>query len=171
MLFKWLKGDEASRTPGASEELIKLVARSMPKANAHDAAIVGALAGLMASVAHADRKYTEAEREAVSSAFAKLHCLAPEALGAIESLFEERLAELAHEPLQTYTRVLYDGLEREARFEVFEALMDLAAADEVVDMLETNLLRRIARGLGLSDHEYLASQERHRKRLSVLQPR
>jgi uncharacterized tellurite resistance protein B-like protein len=168
MLFKWLLGDEEKRTPRASEELHGLVMRSMPKADAQEAAIVGALAGLMASVVHADRQYTEAEREAVSSALAKLGTLAPEALGAIEELFAERLVELAHEPLQTYTRVLYEGLERPARHEVFEALMDLAAADEVLDMQETNLLRRIARGLGLSDHEYVASQERHRARLSVL---
>jgi uncharacterized tellurite resistance protein B-like protein len=171
MLFKWLiKGDEASRTPRASEELHALVVRSMPKANAQDAMIVGALAGLMATVAHADRKYTEAEREQVSQAFAMVHCISSDALGAIEELFAERLAELAHEPLQTYTRVLYEGLEREARLEVFECLMDLGAADEVLDMDETNLLRRIARGLGLTDQEYLASQERHRVRLSVLLP-
>lgn len=168
MLFKWLMGEDASRTPRASEELQALVARSMPKADAHEAAVVGALAGLMATVAHADRKYTEAEREAVSSAFAKIGSLASEALGAIEELFAERLTDLAHEPLQTYTRVLYEGMTREARLEVLEALMDLAAADELLDMHETNLLRRIARGLGLSDQEYVASQERHRARLSVL---
>lgn len=169
MLFKWLtSGDEASRTPRASDELRALVARSMPKADAHDAAIVGALAGLMATVAHVDRKYTEAERQAVSDAFGKLHALAPGTLGVIEELFAERLAELAREPLQTYTRVLYEGLTREARLELFEALMDLGAADEVLDMQETNLLRRIARGLGLSDDEYVSSQERHRERLSVL---
>jgi uncharacterized tellurite resistance protein B-like protein len=168
MLFKWLMGGEASRTPAASEELIALVARAMPQAGAREAAIVGALAGLMACVAHADRKYSEAEREAVSSAFGKIGAIASDALGAIEELFSERLAELAHEPMQTYTRVLYENLERPARLEVLDALMDLAAADEVLDMQETNLLRRIARGLGLSDQEYVASQQQHRARLSVL---
>jgi hypothetical protein len=38
----------------------------------------------------------------------------------------------------------------------------------VLDMSETNLLRRIARALGLSDDEYNVSQARHRQRLSVL---
>ncbi len=168
MLFKWLMGEHAAQTARASDELIALVARSLPQTNAHEAAIVAALAGLMATVAHADRQYTEAEREAVGSAFAKIHALPADALGAIEELFAERLTDLAHEPLQTYTRVLYEGLAREGRLEVLEALMDLAAADEILDMNETNLLRRIARGLGLSDHEYLASQARHRERLSVL---
>lgn len=168
MLFKWLLGSEAERTPSASEELLALVARAMPGADAREAAIVGALAGLMATVAHADRKYTDAEREAVSSAFAKVGSIRSEALGAIEELFAERLVDLAHESMQTYARVLYEQLERPARLEVLDALMQLAAADEVLDMQETNLLRRIARGLGLSDHEYQASQQQHRARLSVL---
>jgi uncharacterized tellurite resistance protein B-like protein len=171
MLFQWLFGEKQSTTVTASDELHRLVAHSMPGADAHAAAIVGATAGLLATVAHADRKYTEAEREAVLDALNKVQGLEPGALSAIDELLAERVAELAHEPLQTYTRVLYEGLERPARAEVFEVLMDVAAADELLDMDETNLLRRIARGLGLSDAEYNASQARHRDRLSVLRPR
>lgn len=170
MLFKWLFGDAESRTPTASEELRRMVAHSMPQADAQQAALIGALAGLLATVAYADRKYTGAEREQISDALSRVHALEPGALGAVEELLSERLAELAHEPLQTYTRVLYEGMERSGRLEVLEVLMDLAAADEVLSMDETNLLRRIARALGLSDPEYNASQERHRERLSVLKP-
>ena len=170
MLFKWLFGEESSRAPTASDELRKLVAHSMPSADEKQAAILGAVAGLLATVAHADRNYTEAEREQVSDSLGRMHGLVPEAVRAIEELLAEQVAELSHEPLQTYTRVLYEGLEREARVEVFEVLMDLAAADEVLDMQETNLLRRIARALGLSELEYTASQQRHRERLSVLRP-
>jgi uncharacterized tellurite resistance protein B-like protein len=168
MLFEWLFGEKQDTAATASGELRQLVAHSMPGADAHTAAIVGATAGLLATVAHADRKYTEAEREAVRDSLSKVQGLGAGAFTAIEELLSERVAELAHEPLQTYTRVLYEGLERPARAEVFEALMDLAAADEVLDMNETNLLRRIARALGLSDHEYNDSQARHRQRLSVL---
>jgi uncharacterized tellurite resistance protein B-like protein len=168
MLFKWLLGEGASRTPTASDELRRLVAHAMPQADERQASIIGAMAGLLAMVAHVDRNYTEAEREHVSDVLSRLHSLDPGALRAIEELLEEQVAALAAEPLQSYTRVLYEQLTREARLEVFEALMDLAAADELLDMHETNLLRRIARALGLSDQEYTASQERHRQRLSVL---
>jgi uncharacterized tellurite resistance protein B-like protein len=170
MLFRWLFDDKQNTTPTASDELLRLVSRSMPGADADTAAIVGATAGLLATVAHADRAYTEAEREAVRDALSKVQGLDLGALTAIEELLAERIAELAHEPLQSFTRVLYEKLERTARVEVFEALMDLAAADEVLDMNETNLLRRIARALGLSDPEYAASQARHRERLSILRP-
>lgn len=170
MLFKWLFGDAQNRTPTASDELRRLVAHSMPDADAQQAALIGALAGLLATVAYADRKYTGAEREQISDALTRVHQLDPGALGAIEELLAEQVTELAHEPLQTYTRVLYEGMEREGRLEVLEVLMDLAAADEVLSMDETNLLRRIATAIGLSDQEYNASQERHRQRLSVLKP-
>jgi uncharacterized tellurite resistance protein B-like protein len=170
MLFRWLFDEKQNATATASAELLELVARSLPGADADTAAIVGATAGLLATVAHADRKYTEAEREAVRSSLGKVQGLAPGAFTAIEELLAERVAELAHEPLQSFTRVLYEKLERSARLEVFEALMDLAAADEVLDMNETNLLRRIARALGLSDPEYIDSQARHRERLSILRP-
>lgn len=168
MLFKWLFGETSNRAPTASDELRRLCAHSMPGADEHSVAIVGAVAGLLATVAHADRNYTEAEREAVRDALLKVHGLEAGSLKAIEELLQEQVAQLAHEPLQSYTRVLYEGMERGGRLEIFEVLMDLAAADELLDMQETNLLRRIARALGLSDHEYLASQERHRQRLSVL---
>jgi uncharacterized tellurite resistance protein B-like protein len=170
MPFKWLFGTAEGRKPTASDDLRRLIAHSMPNADAEQAALIGALAGLLATVAYADRKYTGAEREQISEALTRVHQLEPGALGAIEELLGEQLAELAHEPLQTYTRALYEGMEREGRLEVLEALMDLAAADEVLSMDETNLLRRIATALGLSVQEYQASQERHRQRLSVLKP-
>jgi len=168
MLFTWLFGETSERAPTASDELRRLCALSMPGADEHSVAIVGAVAGLLATVAHADRNYTEAERDAVRDALLKVHGLEPGSLKSIEELLQEHIAELAHEPLQAYTRVLYEGLERNARLEVFEVLVDLAAADEALDMQETNLLRRIARAIGLSDDEYVASQQRHRQRLSVL---
>jgi uncharacterized tellurite resistance protein B-like protein len=170
MVLRWLFGDSTSSAPTASGELLALVKRFMPAADADGAAIVGAVAGLLASVAHADRVYGPEERAHVQDALGRMPGLTPEAVAAVCELLDTRLADLAHESLQTYTRVLYERLERHARFEVLEVLMDLAAADELLTMDETALLRRVTRGLGLSDQEYLASQERHRERLSVLKP-
>lgn len=169
MLLKWLFGDtDNAAHPSASKELRALVVRHMPKADDHTAAVVGALAGLLATVAHADRTYTDSEREQVKHALKDIPVLAEGAAEAIEALLSERMAELAHESLQVYTRVLYNGLERWARLEVFEVLMDLAAADDVLDMQETNLLRRIGNALGLTENEYLTSQARHKDKLGLL---
>lgn len=168
MLFKLPFGASKDKAPSASDELHAHVARHLPQADHETAAIVGALAGLLATVAHADRTYTEGERALVREALGSVHGVAENAAVAIEALLSERMSELAHEPMQLYTRILYETLEREARLEIFEVLMDLAAVDDLLDMHETHLLRRIATALGLSSDEYLASQARHRDKLALL---
>jgi uncharacterized tellurite resistance protein B-like protein len=168
MLFRWLLGQPTTQAPTATDELRALVARSMPGADHQAASIVGAVAGLCATVAYADRAYTPAEKQTVRTLLARAHDLPEHAVEGICDLLDSRLVELAHESIQTYTRVLYEGTERSARLEVLDVLVDLAAADEQLDREETNLLRRIATGLGLSEDEYVTSQARHRARLSLL---
>lgn len=168
-MLRFLFGDPAPDKPAtASDALHALVARSMPSADRAAAAQVASVAGLLACVAHADRAYTEAERSALKRTLGRVADLGEGAVAAIETLLDERMAELAHESLQTYTRVLYEGLTREARLEVLEVLLELASADQRLDMGETHLLRRIARGLGIGDDEYTRLQEPHKARLSVL---
>jgi uncharacterized tellurite resistance protein B-like protein len=170
-MLRFLFGERDPDKPAtASEALRALVARSMPEANPTTATQIASMAGLCACVAHADRQYTEAERSTLRTTLARMGGLGPGAVTAIDALLAERLAELAHESLQTYTRVLYEGLTREGRLEVLEVLLELATADERLDMGETQLLRRIARGLGISDDEYVRLQEPHKQRLSVLDP-
>jgi uncharacterized tellurite resistance protein B-like protein len=170
MFFRWLLGNSESTNerPRASATLMELVRQSMPDASPQDAAIVGALAGLFAFVAYADRSYTDSEKQVVRTALARFHQLKPQAIDAVCTLLETQIAELAHEPLQTYTRVLYELSDREARLEVLDVLMDVATADDVLSMDETNGLRRIANLLGLSEVDYVAAQAKHKDRLSVL---
>lgn len=169
MLFRWFKrAEDTVEHPAATEALRESLRSSMPHGDEDGIAVVCAVAGLLAYVAFADRAYREEEQLAVSDALARMHGLAPESVAGITSLLSARIAELTAEPLHDYTRVLVSLTEREARLELLDVLLDLAAADLVLSMDETNLLRRIARLLGLSDHEYLASQARHRQKLSVL---
>ncbi|MET0340740.1 MAG: TerB family tellurite resistance protein [Polyangiales bacterium] len=170
MLFRWLRGDTGAvdAPKAASEELTQLVRASLPDASVEAAAIIGAVAGLLAFVAYADRDYHDDERRTVRDALGRIDGLPSHAGEPISDLLASRIGELAHEPLQTYTRVLYEHTSREARLEVLDVLMDVAIADDVLSMDETNDLRRIARQLGLSDRDYDAVQARHRERLSVL---
>jgi uncharacterized tellurite resistance protein B-like protein len=169
MFFRWLLGTgETNERPRASATLMELVRRSMPEASPQDAALVGALAGLFAFVAYADRSYSDGEKQAVRSALVRFHSLPEHGVDAVCTLLETQIAELAHESLQTYTRVLYELSDREARIEVLDVLMGVATADDVLSMDETNGLRRVANLLGLSEADYLAAQQKHKDRLSVL---
>jgi uncharacterized tellurite resistance protein B-like protein len=171
MLFRWLMGPDKTRErPTASDELKRLVQASLTDADAdaESIALVAAVAGLLSYVAYADRAYREEEQLAVHDALARMHLLSPPALGAVTTLLSARIAELAAEPIHNYTRVLVELTERTARLQLLDLLLDLAAADHVLSIDETNLLRRVANLLGLSEHDYVASQARHRERLSVL---
>jgi uncharacterized tellurite resistance protein B-like protein len=170
MLFRWLKGEAGSpgAEPTASDELQRLVRASMPTADATTAAVVGAVAGLLAFVAFTDRAYEDTEQRAVRLALGRVDGLPDRAIDAISALLVTRIGELAAEPLQTYTRVLYERTARAARLEVLDVLMDVATADDVLSNDETVGIRRAAKLLGLSDRDYDAAQARHRERLSVL---
>lgn len=171
MLFRWIKtalAGEPETRASASDELKLLLRKTMPEASEQDATIVASLAGLLAYVAYADRKYEPAEHDAITQALSRVDDLPAHAGEAVVQLLVERIGELAHESLPTYTRVLYELTSRGARLELFDVLMDVAVADHVLTMEETNTLRRIANLLGLSEQDYQAAQSKYRDRLSVL---
>src|SRR3954470_5561848 len=123
MLFDWIKSalaGEPETRASASHELRQLVHRTMPTASEQQASIVASLAGLLAYVAYADRKYEPAEHDAISEALSRVHELPAQAGEAVIQLLVDRMAELAHESLPTYTRVLYELTSREARLELLD---------------------------------------------------
>ena len=170
MFFRFLSGktDSAEGAPTASEALQQLVQASMPAATPEQAAVVGAVAGLLAFVAYADRRYTDDEQRAVRAALSRVEGFPEHAAEAVSALLGERIKDLATEPVQTYTRVLVGLTSRVARVELLDVLMDLAAADELLSIDETHGLRRVTKLLGLSERDYDAAQAQHRHRLSVL---
>ena len=87
---------------------------------------------------------------------------------AICEALRQHLLTIAAGNSQRHTRALRELTEPELRQEVLEALVDLAAADGELAMVETELLRRTASALGLDQNAYVRAQARHRERLSVL---
>jgi len=159
---------EPSTVPEPSELLREAVAAHMPEADDETVAIVGAIGGLLARVAHADGRLDASELAEIREQLGRIDGLAQSGVEAVCALVEEHGGPLAVEGIQSYTRVLYERTERGMRVEVLDVLLDLAASDGVISLDETNLLRRVANALGLDDAEYNASQQRHRARLSVL---
>lgn len=132
------------------------------------ARIVIAVAGLLASVAYADRVYGEAERAYAKDALSRLDGLTPEGVTAICDLLAEHGHTIAAQNPQAFTRELRERVDVELRREVLDVLVDLAAADGELALAETDLLRRTATALGLTNDDYLAAQQHHRDKLSVL---
>jgi len=131
-------------------------------------AIVGAVACLLALVAHADSDFADSELSEIERQLARIEGFTAAGIETVCDLLRRHGSALSAEGIQACTRVLYEQSDREMRLEVLDVLMDVAAADGVITMEETNLLRRVCAALGLSDADYLASQTRYREPLSVL---
>jgi uncharacterized tellurite resistance protein B-like protein len=146
----------------------RLVADHLPDADGETREIVVAIAGLLANVAYADRTYDEAEQSHAREALGRIHALPAAGADAICEALRKHLVPIAAGNPQRHTRALRELAEPELRNEVLEALVDLAAADGELAMVETELLRRTASALGLDQNAYVQAQARHRERLSVL---
>jgi uncharacterized tellurite resistance protein B-like protein len=137
------KADEPQQVPPritSAEHLRDAVKAHLPEADDEAVAFVTALAGLLATIAYADRDYSSVEQLHVRQALSQVPDLTP--LG-IEA-------------------VAYDVT---LRREILDCLVDLAATDGTLSLAETNLLRRTTAALGLEPNDYIVSQDRHRDKL------
>jgi uncharacterized tellurite resistance protein B-like protein len=163
----------STRPPATSpdriaERIDQLLRIHLPEGDAETVQIAVALTGLLACVAYADRKYELAEQAHARACLERIPGLSPAGVGAICDTLRDHIAELAQGNMQVHTRQLRDLTAVELRREVLDVLVDLAAADGELSLAETDLLRRTAAAMGLTQNDYLAAQVRHRERLSVL---
>jgi uncharacterized tellurite resistance protein B-like protein len=167
MIFRRQSQPDGERSIG-SERVEALVREHMPDADDETCRMVTAVTGLLACVAYVDREYTEDEQAHVREALGRVQGLSPKGVDTICDTLREHIVEIASSNTHAYTRDLRELGAPEMRLEVLEVLVDLAATDGDLAMVETDLLRRVTTSLGLSADDYNAAQARHRDRLSVL---
>ncbi|MEM9071895.1 MAG: TerB family tellurite resistance protein [Myxococcota bacterium] len=155
--------------PKTKDELTRTVAELLPDADDDTRSLVVALAGLLASVAFADGDYHPREQATVLRELRRIQMLPVGAAKTIAGLLDERIKAVTAGGDQTWARTIKEGLEREGRLEVLDALLEIAAADGELSTAETNYLRRLAPKLGLTQADYVALQSRHRDKLAVLE--
>lgn len=166
MFFK--RAPKPAVAASGADALHALVRSALRDADEDTARVVIAVAGLLASVAYADRVYGPEERDYARAALSRLDGLTSEGVDAICEVLERRGHEIATQNPQAFSRELRERVEVPLRREVLDVLVDLAAVDGELNLAETDLLRRTAAALGLTSEDYLASQQRHRDKLSVL---
>jgi uncharacterized tellurite resistance protein B-like protein len=96
--------------------------------------------------------------------------MSPAGIDAICKVLREHIVEISTVQIPRYARALLDLADAELRREILSALIDLAAADASISVVETNLLRQITKSLGLSQEDYVELQARHRQHLEALKP-
>lgn len=166
MFFR--KSEPKASNPPAKAELEAVVREHMPNDDDDTRALVAATAGLLACVAYADRSFAADEQQRVREVLGRVAGLSAQGASAIFALLERQGALIAVGNMHAYTRYLREEAEPELRREVLDALLELAAADGAISLTESDLLRRTASALGLTQEDYLHAQAHYRDRLSVL---
>lgn len=147
--------------------LHELLEEHLPNEDADTRRLIAAIAGLLAAVADADGVYDPSEERTIREELRRVHVLSDGGVEAVVMLLRTHLRTLGKDDL-AHAAVARALLDRDGRLEVLDTLLEVAAADGVVSTPETNLLRRLATALGLTQADYTALQSRHRDKLGVL---
>jgi len=145
------------------------VRAQMPAAAEETQRVVTAVAGLLACVAYADRDFSEAEQTAIRDELARIHGMDDDGAERVVAFLTRDIQPIVRGGDHGWVRDLRELTDRPQRLEILEVLLDLAAADGVIDHAEVNYLRRLATQLGLEQQEYNAAQARHRDKLGMVE--
>lgn len=167
-MFRWLTEGIGSAAKAAATKLEQAVRAHLVGADDETLRVVVAIAGLLGTVAYADRDYSPSEEERIRTELGRVSGLSPGGVDAICGVLRENILVIATVEAPIYARELRELGDLELRLQVLDALVDLAAADDEITVAETNVLRTMVTALGLSQADYNASQARHRDKLSVL---
>ncbi len=166
MLFK--KRSRPAAVPAAPESLEAVVRQELGAADAETTAIVTAIAGLLASVAYADRQVTAEEEALLKRELARIQGLDERGVSAIYRALSEHIVQISTTERPRYTRILKEHADRDLRYQVLQILVDLAAADDTISHNEVTVLRTITTALGLTQNDYNELQAQHRDKLGSL---
>jgi uncharacterized tellurite resistance protein B-like protein len=167
-LLQWLTEILGDGTPTPSTGLAQVVNSALPNADDEARRLVVAVAGLLATVAYADRDYSGAEEERIGRELSRVHGLGRAGVDAIRGVLREQILTIATVEAPIYARELCALADRAFRRELLDALVDIAAADDEITIAETNVLRATTTALGLTQSDFNTSQARHRDKLRIL---
>lgn len=170
MVLRWFAEVLGSERPEAATTLEGVIQRHVGNADEETTKMIVAAAGLLGTVAYADRDYSAAEETRVRAELARVPRLSAAGVDAVCAVLRQQIVTIATVQAPIYARALRELTEPGQRREILDVLVDLAAADDEITVAETNVLRQTATALGLSQDDYNASQQRHRDKLKVLKP-
>jgi len=168
MFGRWLKTLTGSEDLSAGGALRASIERELPSADPETITVVTSIAGLLGTVAYADRDYSSEEEARVRAELLRVQGMTQSGVDAICKTLRAHIVEISAVETPRFTRALLELADEDLRREVLGTLVELAAADESITLAETNVLRQLTTSLGLSQQDYLTLQDRHRAHLSIL---
>ena len=167
-MFRWLIDQVTAAPPPGARGFAGVVRANMAGSDEETVRIVVGVAGLLGTVAYADRRYAPEEEARIRRELTRIEALTPAAVDSICDALRRHIVEISTIEAPFYARELLALADRDLRVQVLDALVDLAAADHEITVSETNVLRLTTTALGLTQDDYNACQQRHRDKLKVL---
>ena len=168
MFGRWSSSARPTPSLEGAEEISAIVRGHLAEADDETVRVVTCITGLLGAVAYADRDYSSVEEQRVRQELARIHGMQREGIDAIAEALRRHIIEVSTVQVPRYCRALVELADRELRADVLEVLVEVAAADGVISLAETNLLRQVTTALGLTQDDYNAAQAQHRDKLAVL---
>ncbi len=167
-MFSWLFGKDPPGDPEHARALYHEVRRALGNDDDVQVRIVASIAALCGCVAYADLEVEPREEQVIRATLTRIQGLDAAGVAAIAEVLRNDVVRIAGAEASTYARELLDLTDDTFRRELLDVLVDIAAADDEITVAETNMLRGIAKALGLSAAAYNQAQARHRDKLAVL---
>ena len=171
MFGRWLRSSSSAEAPQGAAELYTAIHRFLPEADQETVRVVTAIAGLVGTVAYADRDFTAEEEALLKRELGRIHGMSAAGVEAICGILRLHIVEVATVQVPRYARELRELGDLELRLEVLQVLVDVAASDGQISHSETTVLRQLTTSLGLTQQDYNTAQTQHRDKLSSLKPR
>jgi uncharacterized tellurite resistance protein B-like protein len=169
MFGRWSASVRRAPAWEGAEEIEAIVRGHLPHADDETVRVVTCITGLLGAIAYADRDYSAAEEKRVRQELGRINGMQREGIEAIAEALRRHIIEVSTVQVPRYCRALVELADRELRSDVLDVLLEVAAADGVISLAETNLLRQVTTSLGLTQDDYNAAQARHRDKLLVVQ--
>ena len=150
---------------GEFEELRRAVRASLQAKDDELVDIVSAVAGLLVTVAYADRDHSAAESEEIAAQLARIPGLDGAGARAIGEVLARHARPLSTLHVQRCTRLLRERTDEAMRSELLDVLLAVAAADGTISHQEIVSLRTLTTSLGLSQAHYNELQQKYGDRL------
>ena len=142
--------------------------KKFPTIEEDELLIMSCIAGLFARVAYVDFELDQMEMEQMKKLISNWHFSNKIDSEITASLAVENIKEMAGLENHLFIEPLKENTEKDDRFTIVKSLFLIAAADGSVDNIESEEIRRINKGLELSNEHFIAARAEVSEYLRVL---
>lgn len=167
-LLKWLGIESGDPDPTDS---VAQIEKALTDLEPHRARFIACFAYILGRVARADHEITPSEAEAMTRIVAERGNLPPDQAALVVRLAQDE--GLRHGGTEDFivTRTFAEIADRAQKLALLDCLLAVSAADESIETIEDNEVRRIVSEIRLEHADFIAARAAYQRQLRVLRKR